>query len=106
MNSGNKIKKGDLVKVVAGKDNGKEGKVLRVMSKENKVLVEDVNVAKRHIRKMEGLEGGILNISKPINLSNVMLICPNCKKPSRVGFEGHDKTKVRVCKKCKEVIKG
>ncbi len=105
MNAGNKIKKGDLVKVMAGRDNGKEGKVLRILAKENKVLVEGANLVKRHIRKMEGIEGGIMEISKPLNLSSVMLVCPNCKKASRVSFKIEGNTKVRICKKCKEAIK-
>lgn len=107
-----KIKKGDEVKILLGKDNGKSGKVERVFPKESKILVAGVNVIKRHIsKKITGSEGQILDIAKPINLSNVALICPNCKKPTRVGFKinGTDlpagrQEKVRICKKCGKEI--
>lgn len=100
-----KIKKGDEVKILAGKDSGKSGKVLKVIPKKEKVLVEGVNIVKRHVKKMGQTEGGIIEISKPLNISNVALICPACKKETRVGFKVEGKTKTRICKKCKEVIK-
>lgn len=108
-----KIKKDDEVKILLGKDRNKSGKVLRVYTKEDKVLVEGINMYKRHVRKMGEHEGGIVEISKPVNISNVVLVCPNCKKPTRVGFkiEGETKqsfsaNKIRICKKCKEAING
>lgn len=101
-----KIKKGDQVQIQLGKDQGKTGKVLRVFPKEDKVLVEGLNVYKRHVGKKSGAkEGSILEISKPVNISNVILVCPNCKKGTRVGYKIEGKTKTRICKKCKEVIK-
>lgn len=100
-----KIKREDTVKILLGKDHGKTGKVLRVFGKEDKVLVEGINMYKRHIRKMGQNEGGILDIAKPINISNVALICPSCKKDTRVGFKIEGETKFRVCKKCQEVIR-
>lgn len=100
-----KIKKGDEVRVLLGKDRGKTGKVMRVLSKESKILVEGVNMFKRHIKKTAQREGGVVEIVKPVNVSNVALVCTNCKKPTRVGFTLDGKTKQRVCKKCKEVIK-
>lgn len=100
-----KIKKDDTVQILLGKDRGKTGKILRVSTKKNAVLVEGVNMYKRHIRKMEGHEGGIIEVTKPLDLSNVALVCPHCKKPTRVGFKVEGDTKVRVCKKCKEAIK-
>ena len=100
-----KIKKDDKVQLLLGKDRGKSGKVLRVWSKEGKVLVEGTNVFKRHVKKTKQHEGGILDLPKPVDLSNVALICPACKKPTRVGFKLEGKIKTRICKKCGEVIK-
>lgn len=100
-----KIKKGDTVQLLLGKDRGKTGKVLRVLPKEDKAFVEGVNLYKRHVRKMGQNEGGILDIPKPINISNVALICQNCKKITRVGFKLEGNEKLRICKKCKEVLK-
>lgn len=101
-----KIKKGDLVKILIGKDNSKEGVVDRVMVKEGKVLVSGINVVKRAFsgRRMGINEGGIIDVIKPVDLSNVALICPNCKKVTRVGFIDQGKGKIRVCKKCKKEI--
>lgn len=100
-----KIKKGDKVKIMLGKDSGKEGTVEFVMAKEKKVFVGGANLYKRHVRKMQGIEGGIIDLPKPMNISNVSLICPNCKKVTRVGFDITGKTKVRICRKCKKEIK-
>lgn len=100
-----KIKKGDMVKILLGKDQGKTGKVSRVLNKKNKVLVEGVNVYKRHVRKMGKAEGGIIEINKPLDISNVALFCPACKKETRIGFKMEGTEKLRVCKKCKEEIK-
>ncbi len=101
-----KVQTGDTVKIMLGKDNGKTGKVLRVLTKAGKVLVEGVNLSKRHVRKMAQTEGGILDIAKPVNASNVMVICPECKKPTRIGYKVENGEKVRVCKKCgKQMIK-
>lgn len=100
-----KIKKNDTVKILLGKDQRKTGKVLRVFPKKNKVLVEGVNIFKRHIKKTGQHQGGIIDISKPVNISNIILICPSCKKESKVGFEIRNGEKNRICRKCKEVIK-
>lgn len=99
-----KIKKGDKVKVLLGKDRGKEGVVQFVLGKENRVFVEGVNLYKRHIRKMGETKGGIIDIPKPLDVSNVALICPNCKKVTKVGLKIEGNTKVRICKKCKKEI--
>lgn len=99
-----KIKRGDLVKVLLGKDNGKEGKVLRVDHKSGKVTVEGVNMVKRHVRSMQGMEGGIVDLAKPLDISNIALICPNCKQVTRVGMKVNGDAKQRVCKKCQGVI--
>ncbi|MBI2019563.1 50S ribosomal protein L24 [Candidatus Daviesbacteria bacterium] len=102
-----KIKKGDKVKILLGKDRGKEGKVEFVLGKEKKVFVTDANLYKRHVRKMKGMEGGIISIPKPMNISNVALICPNCNKATRVGFKMEGSEKFRICKLCqKEIVYG
>lgn len=103
--SSSKIKKGDKVKILLGKDRGKEGTVEYVTAKEKKVFVSGVNIYKRHVRKMGDTKGGIIDIPKPLDISNVGLICPNCKKVTRVGFQVVDSSKVRICRKCKEEIR-
>lgn len=100
-----KIKKGDQVKVLLGKDRGKEGKVVFVLAKANKVFVEGANLYKRHVKKQGKIEGGIIDIPKPFNISNVALVCPNCKKITRVGYTTVGNEKVRICRKCEKEIK-
>lgn len=100
------IKKDDLVIVLSGKDKGKKGKVLSADPKNGKVIVEGINVAKRHFKaRRPGEEGGIIKKETPIYASKVMRVCPKCDKPTR---EAHmflkDGKKVRVCKKCGETI--
>lgn len=101
-----RIKKDDLVQVISGKDKGKRGKILKVIPKENKIVIQGINMVKRHQRPIPQLrEGGIIEREAPIYASKVMLVCPNCDKPTRVGAKFlEDGTKVRVCKKCGEVI--
>lgn len=101
-----RIKKGDNVMVITGKDAGKKGKVLRVIPKEGRLVVEGVNKIKKHQKPSRSIpQGGILKIEAPLNASNVMLICNKCNKPTRVGAKILDNNeKVRVCKKCGEVI--
>lgn len=101
----NKIKKGDNVKVLAGKDSGRTGTVDRVIVKNDKVIVSGINVSKRSVKKQGQQEGGIIDLVKPVNISNVALVCPNCKKITRVGFKIEGKEKVRICRKCKKEIK-
>lgn len=100
-----KIQAGDEVKILVGKDAGKTGKVARVLGKEGKVLVDGLNLYKRHIRRTGQIEGGIIDIAKPMDISNVALVCPNCKKVTRIGYKVEGDTKYRVCKECKEIIK-
>lgn len=102
----NKIKKGDKVQVLLGKDRGKSGQVVRVLSDLSKVLVEGVNLYKRHVKKQKDVEGGIIELAKVVDISNVALVCPNCNKPTRVGFDISEggKTKARICKKCQKRI--
>jgi len=100
-----KIRKGDKVKVIYGKDKGKEGVVEKVYQKAKKVLIAGVNLYKKHIKKNQKMpQGGIIDIPRPLAVSKVMLICPKCKKPTRVGFLKEEKKKLRVCKKCESKI--
>lgn len=100
-----KIKKGDKIKVLLGKDRGKEGTVELVLGKDKKVFVGGANLYKRHVRKMQNREGGIIDLPKPMDISNVVLVCPNCNKPTKVGYQKNADTKIRICKKCKKEIK-
>lgn len=101
-----KIKRDDTVMVISGKDKGKRSKVLRVIPKDNKVIVDNVNVVKKHQRPTQKMrEGGIIEQPSPIDISNVMLVCPNCNQKTRVGFKFlEDGSKVRYCKKCGEIV--
>jgi large subunit ribosomal protein L24 len=97
-----KLKKGDEVVVVAGKDSGKKGKIEKVFSKTNKVLVSGVNLYKRHLKaRSQKQPSEIITITKPLPVSNVILVCPKCKKQTRVGFKLEKNDKKRICKKCK-----
>lgn len=100
-----KIKKDDTVQILLGKDRGKTGKVMRVLTKDNKVLVEGINVVKRHVRKSGQFEGGVIDLAKPVDISNVVFVCPSCKKVTRIGYRVENGTKIRICKKCKEAVK-
>jgi len=101
-----KIKKDDKVMVIAGKDKGKIGTVLSVDKEKQRVVVEKVNIVKRHLRpSVNAPQGGIVEKEAPIHISNVMLICNKCAQPTRIGKKVlEDGRKVRVCKKCKEPI--
>ncbi|MBI3978767.1 MAG: 50S ribosomal protein L24 [Chloroflexi bacterium] len=101
-----RIRKDDTVQVIAGKSKGKTGKVHRVIPKESRVIVEGANIVKRHVRPRPGIrQAGIVEMEAPIHLSNVMLVCSRCDRPTRVGFRYlEDGTKVRYCKRCQEVI--
>ncbi len=104
--SGLKIKKGDRVLVLSGKDKGKEGVVERALPADGKVVVKGVNTAKRHQKSRSATEsGGIKEIDKPIPVSNVAVISPGDGKPTRVGYKVVDGKKVRVCKRTGEEIK-
>lgn len=101
-----KIRKGDKVKVIAGKDIGKEGEVEKVLRRENKAVVTGVNLLKKHLkRRGEKEPGGIVSVAAPLHLSNLVLICPKCKKPVRVGYQvKRGERKVRVCRRCREEV--
>ncbi len=100
-----KIRKGDNVKVLLGKDSGKTGIVDKVLGKETKVIVGGINIYKRSVKKQGEQAGGIIDLVKPVNISNVALVCPNCKKITRVGFQIVKSEKIRICRKCKKEIK-
>lgn len=96
-----KIKKGDNVLIIKGKDRGKSGKVIKVLPKENKVVVEGLNLFKKHQRpKKEGTKGEIVMVPRPISASNVMIVCKNCNRPTRIGYTIAGEVKERICKRC------
>jgi large subunit ribosomal protein L24 len=106
-----KIKKGDTILIITGKDRGKQGTVSRAMPQDNKVIVEGLNIAKKHIRPQgQTRQGGVIEKAMPLQVSNTMLICTECNQPTRVALErrplGSDQKlrPVRVCKKCQKVI--
>lgn len=103
-----KIRKGDQVQVMTGreKDRGKRGRVKQVFPRQNRIIVEGVHFVKRH-RKPRGQmdQGGIIEFEAPIQISNVMLVCPRCKEPTRVGYEFlPEGGKVRICRSCGEAV--
>lgn len=98
-----KIRKGDKVKILSGKDKGKTGSVTKVLPKKEKIVVENVNLLTKHQRpKKQGEKGTKIKFAAPLNMSNAILVCPKCGKETRVGFIMQDKNKLRQCKKCKE----
>lgn len=107
-----KIKKGDTIKVLIGKDKGKSGKVDRIFPKKMRVLVDGINQYKKHFKartqnpasRQGGQKSEILTITKPLPVSNVALVCPKCKKPTRIGFKSVGNSKIRICKKCNKEI--
>lgn len=100
------IKKGDTVRVLSGKNKGMEGEVIRAYPETNRVIVEKVNMIKRHMRPtQQNPNGSISEKEAPIDASNVMLVCPSCNKPARVGHVKDEKGNTqRVCKKCKKTF--
>ncbi len=101
-----KVKKGDTVQVLSGNDKAKTGEVLEVLPKTEKVIVKGVNVRKKHVKpRKQGEESGIIPVECPIHVSKVNVVCPKCGKATRIGFKVEKDQKVRVCKKCGEIIK-
>lgn len=100
------VKKNDMVKIIAGKEKGKAGKVLRVFPAKGRVVVENLNVIKRHTRPTQlNPEGGIIEKEAPLSISNVMLVCGSCNEPARTGVRAlDDGSKARYCKKCNETV--
>jgi len=101
-----KIKKNDIVQVTKGKDKGKQGKVINIIADNGRALVEGLNLAKKHKRQSrQDQKGGIVSIEMPISISNLMLFCRHCSKPTRVGITVlKDGTKSRFCKSCKGAL--
>lgn len=98
------IKKGDTVIILSGKDKGKKGKVLEARPKDQAVIVERVNVVKRHMRATREFQGGIIEKPAPLDISKVMLVCPKCNEATRIKKKEVDNKKLRACLKCDEVI--
>jgi large subunit ribosomal protein L24 len=100
------IKKNDTILVITGKEKGKKGRVLSVSPLKDQLLIEKVNIIKRHMKPTRKYtQGGIIEKEAPLHVSNVMLVCPKCSKPTRIGNSLlQDGRKVRMCKKCREVI--
>ncbi len=101
-----KLKKTDNVVVIKGKERGKKGKVLKIFPERHSAIIENVNMIKKHMRRTrDNPKGGIIMRESPLQLSNLMLVCPRCGKPTRVGYTIlTDQTKKRICKKCKEIL--
>lgn len=96
-----KLRKGDTVQIMKGKDAGKSGKIIRVVEESGKLVVEGLNLFKKHVRpKRQGEKGEIVQISRPLQSSNVMVLCGSCKKPTRIAMKIENDKKFRVCKKC------
>jgi len=99
-----KFKIGDEVKITTGKDKGKTGKIEKIFAHENKLVVTGVNIYKRHKKVTKSEPAGIYEITRPIDVSKIALICPKCQKITKVGFELDVKSKKRICKICKGVL--
>jgi large subunit ribosomal protein L24 len=100
-----KVKKGDNVLITAGKDKGRTGKIMKAFPKELKILVEGINLKKKHVRpKREGEKGQVVEIPAVMDISNIKIICPKCGKATRIGYAIEKDSKKRICKKCKQEI--
>lgn len=99
------VKKNDLVQVISGEEKGKTGKILRLIPEKNQIVIEKLNLAKKHTKpSQKNRQGGIVEVEMPIAVSNVLLVCPKCNKGVRIGRKMVKDKKVRVCKKCNEVL--
>jgi len=100
-----RLKKGDRVRVISGKDSGKEGNILSFLPQKNRAIVEGVNIIKKHQKASQSSKGGIIEKEASVHISNVMLVCPHCGKATRIGVKYlEDSSKVRYCKKCGDTI--
>lgn len=100
-----KILKGDKIKVLIGKDKGREGEVIKTFPKKSSVIVQGLNIFKKHVKPSQGRPGSIVEKERSLHISKVILICPECKKTTRVGYKiDKSGTKYRICKKCQAVI--
>jgi len=99
-----KLKIGDNIKVLSGKDKGRDGKIEKILLKKNRLIIPGINVYKKHLKGNQGVKAGIYDIPRPINPSKVIVVCPNCKKTTRIGFLKEKNVFFRVCKKCDKKI--
>src|SRR3989344_1010146 len=100
-----KLKKGDKIKIMTGRDSGRDGVIERVYTRSNKLFVPGLNVYKKHVKKSDRMpQGGVVDVSRLIDASKVFLVCPKCGKPTRVGYQLKSGKKFRVCKTCEKVI--
>lgn len=101
-----KIRKNDTVKIITGKEKGKTGKALKVLPQKNSVLIEGLNLYKKHVKpKKQGEKGQTVLVPRPIHISNIMLVCPACHENIKVGLKLENEDKVRYCKKCFAILK-
>mgnify|MGYP001610198560 CR=1 FL=1 len=99
-----KLKISDTVRVTIGKDKGREGKIEKIIPKDGKVIIPGINIYKKHVKAMGEVKGGVYDLPRPLALSKIALVCPKCKKVTRVGFRMAGSEKVRFCRKCKKEI--
>ena len=100
-----KIRKGDKVKIISGKDRNKTGRVLKVFPNSRKVMVEGLNLIKKHQKpRKEGEKGQIVEVARPISVSKIKFVCPKCGQPTRIGYRLVENNKVRICKKCQSEV--
>ncbi|OQB06094.1 MAG: 50S ribosomal protein L24 [bacterium ADurb.Bin212] len=100
-----RLKKGDTVKILIGKDSGKTGVVEQLFATEKKVLVKGINMFKKHVKPSQKYpSGGIIDINKALDISNVLLVCPNCGKTTRIEYSIEKDAKIRTCKKCQKSV--
>lgn len=99
-----KLKVGDTIKVTSGKDKGRQGKIEKIFPKKARALIPGINMYKKHVKGFQGQKGGIYDIPRALPFSNIALLCPKCKKPTRVGFRLAGNEKVRICRRCKKEI--
>ncbi|MFI5240246.1 MAG: 50S ribosomal protein L24 [Candidatus Saccharimonadia bacterium] len=101
-----KLKRKDTVMMMAGRDKGKTGEITRVIPTTNSIIVEGLGIVKRHTKPSnKNPRGGILEVARPISSAKVALVCPNCKKPTRIGYTIKNDNKERICRKCQVVVK-
>ena len=99
-----KFKIGDTVKITAGKDKGREAKIEKNIPTEAKVIIPGVNLYKKHVKGFGDVKGGVYDIPRPLGFGKIALVCPKCKKITRIGFKFAGEEKVRICKKCGKEI--
>lgn len=100
-----KLKKGDTVLIISGKDRGRTGKVLKSLPRIGKVVIEGMNIKNKHVKpKRQEEKGQMVKLSAPMDMSNAKFLCPKCGKPTRIGYKVEKDRKYRICKKCKSEV--